>query len=116
MSISLDYLMSGVAAEIWGGPAGEKNNEAQIAIVFIGQKLGPGDLKFQYATDTDTRSWDDDYKSVATYTNLAYMIPVDKGVGIEIVYLSKKTVVTTAAGDGDATGPVTIGGGFYGRF
>jgi hypothetical protein len=116
MSISLDYLMSGVAAEIWAGPAGEKFNEAQIAIVFIGQKLGPGDLKFQYATDTDTRSWDDDYKSVATYTNLAYMIPVDKGVGIEIVYLSKKTVVTTAAGDGDATGPVTIGGGFYGRF
>jgi hypothetical protein len=116
MSISLDYLMGSVAAEAWAGPAGEKYTESQIAIVFNGMNLGPGNLHFQYATDTDLRSWDDDYKSVATYTNLAYKIPVDKGVGIEIVYLTKKTVVTTAAGDGDATGPTTIGGGFYGRF
>jgi len=116
MSVSLDYLMGSVAAEIWAGPAGEKFNETQIAIVFNAMMLGPGNLHFQYATDTDTWSWDDDYKSVATYTNLAYKIPVDKGIGIEIVYLSKKTAVTTAAGTGDATGPVTFGGGFYGRF
>jgi len=116
MSVSFDYLMSSADKGAYGLTAGETFNGAEMAIVFIGKQLGPGDLYFQYASDADTDSADSDYLTTTVYTNLFYKIPLAKGAGVEVVYLQKSATVKTAAGTGDPSGPTTIGGGFYAVF
>jgi hypothetical protein len=116
MSVGLDYQMKTVDVGMYGYPAGETWNDTEIALLFKAMQLGPGGLYVQYATDTRTASYDSDYELKDVYTNVFYKIPVDKGVGIEILYLSKSSTTKTAAGTSDATGPTTVGGGFYARF
>jgi hypothetical protein len=116
MSAGIDYQMKTVDVGMYGLAAGETHNDTELALLFKAKQLGPGDLHFQYATDTTKHSYDSDYDSTTTYMNLFYKIPVDKGVGIEVMYLNKSTTVKTAAGTGDPAGPTTIAGGFYARF
>ena len=116
MSVGFDYQIKTLDLGMYGGTAGETQTDNEMGILFKGKQLGPGDLHFQYATDNRTYSADADTKTESTYMNLFYKIPVDKGVGIEIVYLSKSTVDTVATVAGDAYGPTTFGGGFYARF
>jgi hypothetical protein len=117
MSAGFDYQMKSVDIGGYGLTAGETWNDTELALLFKAAKLGPGDLAFQYATDTRLFSYASDASTVTTYMNLFYKIPVDKGVGIEIQYLTSSTVETDAAGDaGDPYGPTTIAGGFYARF
>jgi hypothetical protein len=116
MSAGIDYQMKSIDLGAYGLTAGETTNDVELALLFKAMQLGPGDLYFQYATDTTTLSADTESGSTTTYMNLFYKIPVDKGVGIEVMYLSKSTVAKVAGETGDAYGPTTFGGGFYARF
>jgi hypothetical protein len=116
MSVGLDLQIKSVDVGAYGLAAGETWNDNEMALLFKAMKLGPGNLYFQYATDTRTASYDSDYELKDVYTNLFYKIPVDKGVGIEVLYLAKSSTTKTAAGTSDPVGPTTIGGGFYARF
>lgn len=116
MSVGIDYQMKSVDIGGYGLTAGDTWDDTELAILFKAKQLGPGDLNFQYATDTRTQSADADAKTASTYMNLFYKIPLAKGAGVEIAYLTKSTVVSTAAGDGDPEGPTTLAGGFYAKF
>ena len=118
MSAGIDYQMKVVDQGAYYGAAqaGETTSDAELAILFKAKQLGPGDLAFHYATDSRTYSANSDNKAVTTYMNLFYKIPLAKGAGVEIQYLTSSMVETTAAGDGDPEGPTTIAGGFYARF
>lgn len=117
MSAGIDYQMKRVDIGGYGLTAGDTWDDTELAILFKAEQLGPGDLAFQYATDTRLYSAAADMKDVTTYMNLFYKIPLAKGAGVGIQYLSASTVNTDAAGEaGDAAGPTTIAGGFYARF
>jgi hypothetical protein len=116
MSVGLDLQIKTIDLGGYGGTAGETTTDTETAILFKADKLGPGNVRLQYATDNTTYSADSETKKERTYINLFYMIPVDKGVGIELAYLSKTETDTVAGTAGDAYGPTTIAGGFYARF
>lgn len=72
--------------------------------------IGPGTIKLSYSTGS--ASYDGEATGAAVWQNLVYDIPLDKGVGAQLVYTS---VARTPEG-GDTTTTTYTAGGLYASF
>jgi hypothetical protein len=79
--------------------------------------LGPGGLIFTYTPSTTTKTDATKYKQEETAMDLVYDIPLIRGSGLQLLYLTSTTKTTNARGvEGDPLSKSFMGGGMYTRF